>query len=461
MPVWGVWLGGRLWFSSGGRSRKARNLDADPRCTTTTDDGAESGRAWTACAERVTDRAGIEAFVGGGERQVRRRRRQLEFLDPAINGTFAVPARAGRSRSPTTTSPAARRDGRSRRERWHIRDAPGSFRIDPAVQNLWGLTRRRALDYGRMTTAAVDAAPSRRPALPSSERHLLVLARLRRVPFAAQVLLALVLGVALGLVAREIGPVADGTPNWLTSTLATIGGTFVTLLKVLVPPLIVTAVIVSIANLKQVANAARLAGQTLLWFAITALIAVAIGIGLGLLTEPGRNSSVDAAAAADAGEHRRLVGLPDRPGARQHPRPAGRAARRRHVAVVQRPPAHRHRRRHRHRRAQGRRAGRAVPRLRPLRAGDRAEGAVVGHPAGPDRHARPASATPSPATAGSPSARSASSPPRSTPASRWCCSSSTRCCCRRTASRRCGTSPAPGRPSSWPSCPAPRSAPCR
>jgi Na+/H+-dicarboxylate symporter len=124
-----------------------------------------------------------------------------------------------------------------------------------------------------------------------------VLARLRRVPFAAQVLLALVVGVALGLVAREMGPVADGTPNWLTSTLQTVGGTFVTLLKVLVPPLIVTAVIVSIANLKQVSNAARLAGQTLLWFGITALIAVTIGIGLGLLTEPGRNSSVDAAAA--------------------------------------------------------------------------------------------------------------------------------------------------------------------
>jgi Na+/H+-dicarboxylate symporter len=116
------------------------------------------------------------------------------------------------------------------------------------------------------------------------------------VPFAAQVLLALVVGVALGFLAREMGTVADGSPNWLTSTLQTIGGTFVTLLKTLVPPLIVTAVIVSIANLKQVSNAARLAGQTLLWFAITALIAVGIGIGLGLLTEPGRNSSVDAAA---------------------------------------------------------------------------------------------------------------------------------------------------------------------
>jgi hypothetical protein len=27
-------------------------------------------------------------------------------------------------------------------------------RIDPSVQNLWDLTRRRAVDYGRVTTAA-------------------------------------------------------------------------------------------------------------------------------------------------------------------------------------------------------------------------------------------------------------------------------------------------------------------
>ncbi|WP_448627235.1 dicarboxylate/amino acid:cation symporter [Geodermatophilus sp. URMC 64] len=124
-----------------------------------------------------------------------------------------------------------------------------------------------------------------------------MLARLRRVPFAAQVLLALVVGVALGLVARGIGPVADGSPNWLTSTLDTVGHIFVALLRVVVVPLIVTAVIVSIANLKQVSNAARLAVRTLLWFAVTALIAVSIGIGLGLLTQPGHNSSVDASSA--------------------------------------------------------------------------------------------------------------------------------------------------------------------
>ena len=129
------------------------------------------------------------------------------------------------------------------------------------------------------------------------------LRQIARIPFGWQVLIGLVLGVVLGLVAAQMGPVpgagedgGDG-PNWLTTTLQTIGSTFVTLLKALVPPLIFLAIITSIANLRNVTNAARLAGKTLLWFAITALIAVAIGIGLGAVTEPGANSGVTADSA--------------------------------------------------------------------------------------------------------------------------------------------------------------------
>lgn len=112
-----------------------------------------------------------------------------------------------------------------------------------------------------------------------------------RVPFWAQIVLALVLGVALGLVARL------GDVSWLTTTLQTIGDVFVGLLKAVVPPLVFAAIVVSIANLRQVANAARLAAQTLLWFMITSLIAVAIGLGLGLLTNPGRSADVSAQGA--------------------------------------------------------------------------------------------------------------------------------------------------------------------
>lgn len=123
--------------------------------------------------------------------------------------------------------------------------------------------------------------------------------RTPRFPFAAQVLVGLVLGVVLGFVALRIGPVGDEQPNWLAVTLETIGSTFVTLLRTIVPPLIVLAVISSIANLRNVANAARLAWKTLLWFGGTALIAVAIGITLGLTLRPGLNSGVDDSTMAE------------------------------------------------------------------------------------------------------------------------------------------------------------------
>jgi len=37
MPVWGVWAQGAAWFSSSRKSRKARNIAADPRAVLTTD----------------------------------------------------------------------------------------------------------------------------------------------------------------------------------------------------------------------------------------------------------------------------------------------------------------------------------------------------------------------------------------------------------------------------------------
>ncbi|WP_017608165.1 dicarboxylate/amino acid:cation symporter [Nocardiopsis xinjiangensis] len=121
--------------------------------------------------------------------------------------------------------------------------------------------------------------------------------------FTVQVFLALFLGVGLGFTAFQISPPdADGeATNGLATTLDLFGSTFVTLLQTAVPPLIVLAVVSSIANLRNVTNAARLAGQTLLWFAITALVAVSIGITLGLTLRPGVNSGVDPTTQQDPG----------------------------------------------------------------------------------------------------------------------------------------------------------------
>ena len=108
----------------------------------------------------------------------------------------------------------------------------------------------------------------------------------RRLPFWAQVLIGLAVGIVLGFLARAFAL------DWLTETLNTVGTIFVQLLRVIVVPLVLTALIVSITQLRHVTNAARLAVQTLVWFAITALVSVVIGIGIGVLTNPGASATI-------------------------------------------------------------------------------------------------------------------------------------------------------------------------
>ena len=120
----------------------------------------------------------------------------------------------------------------------------------------------------------------------------------RRIPawataFGPQIIIALALGLGLGLVAKYTGHTAD-TPTGLGTTLATLGSSYISLLKAAVIPLIFFAVVASIANLAKVTNAARLAWQTILWFAITSAISVVIGMVLGTVLRPGSGTGQSA-----------------------------------------------------------------------------------------------------------------------------------------------------------------------
>jgi len=115
--------------------------------------------------------------------------------------------------------------------------------------------------------------------------------------FGIQVLVAMALGLGLGLLARNLGPAEGQAGYGLAETLHQVGSIFVQLLRTLVPALVFTAIVASIANIAQLQNAARLVWRTLFWFAVTALIAVLIGIALGLILQPGLHTTVEAAAA--------------------------------------------------------------------------------------------------------------------------------------------------------------------
>ena len=42
MIIWGLWFDDSFWFSTGARSRKARNLGANPKCVIATDNAAKA-----------------------------------------------------------------------------------------------------------------------------------------------------------------------------------------------------------------------------------------------------------------------------------------------------------------------------------------------------------------------------------------------------------------------------------
>jgi hypothetical protein len=88
MPVWGVWLDGAVWFSSGLRSRKARNLADRPACTLTTDD-AQQPVVLEGTAARVTDREALREFAAASDAKYDTDY-GVEFYDPAVNGVWRV-----------------------------------------------------------------------------------------------------------------------------------------------------------------------------------------------------------------------------------------------------------------------------------------------------------------------------------------------------------------------------------
>lgn len=92
-------------------------------------------------------------------------------------------------------------------------------------------------------------------------------------------------GFALGVLAGVLaGPNAEA---WF----GPLGELYVNLIKMLVVPLVFFTVATSLPKLAGVGNAARLGGRTLAWFVATSALAVVVGLGFGLLFDPGAGVS--------------------------------------------------------------------------------------------------------------------------------------------------------------------------
>lgn len=113
--------------------------------------------------------------------------------------------------------------------------------------------------------------------------------------FGSTVLAALVLGALVGFLAKRTDQ------GWLVTMLGKIGDVFTNLLQLTVVPLVFTAIVVGITSLRRLGGsrtAARLGGKTVLWFAITSLIAVLIGLAIAVVFKPGTGVQVTPSEAA-------------------------------------------------------------------------------------------------------------------------------------------------------------------
>jgi aerobic C4-dicarboxylate transport protein len=103
-----------------------------------------------------------------------------------------------------------------------------------------------------------------------------------------QVLVAISLGILLGLVSPDVG-----------KAMKPLGDTFINLVKMVIAPVIFLTIVLGIANMSDLKKVGRVGGKALLYFEIVTTFALAIGLIVVNLTKPGVGLDVSSLAKGD------------------------------------------------------------------------------------------------------------------------------------------------------------------
>ena len=107
-----------------------------------------------------------------------------------------------------------------------------------------------------------------------------------------QVLVAITLGVLLGLVAPDTA-----------KAMKPVGDTFINLVKMIITPVIFLTIVLGIANMSDLAKVGRVGGKALLYFEIVTTFALAIGLLVVNITKPGDGLDISALAKGDISKY--------------------------------------------------------------------------------------------------------------------------------------------------------------
>ncbi|KRK46179.1 glutamate aspartate cation symporter [Dellaglioa algida DSM 15638] len=116
-----------------------------------------------------------------------------------------------------------------------------------------------------------------------------------RVSLGWQILIGLILGVIIG---------ALGYQNKLIiNSLQPLGTIFINMIKMIVLPIVVSCLVVGIANMGDIHKLGRIGGKTLIYFEIMTTIAIALGLIVGNLTKPGQFIDITALSKVDISQY--------------------------------------------------------------------------------------------------------------------------------------------------------------
>ena len=107
-----------------------------------------------------------------------------------------------------------------------------------------------------------------------------------------QVLVAITLGVLLGLVAPDAA-----------KAMKPVGDTFINLVKMIITPVIFLTIVLGIANMSDLKKVGRVGGKALLYFEIVTTFALAIGLLVVNITRPGDGLDISALAKGDISKY--------------------------------------------------------------------------------------------------------------------------------------------------------------
>ncbi|MCE5200920.1 MAG: dicarboxylate/amino acid:cation symporter [Synergistaceae bacterium] len=122
----------------------------------------------------------------------------------------------------------------------------------------------------------------------------------KEMPLIWKIAIGFVIGIALGFI---IGPMVSTSPfiaDFLMPLLNLIGNIFLALLKMLIVPLVFSSIITGAASIGDPKVLGRIGVKTVALYLCTTVVAVAIGLILGNLIQPGVGLNITAGVTAEA-----------------------------------------------------------------------------------------------------------------------------------------------------------------